>query len=204
MQPKLIVAFALLALACYCSSMKRLEIKPIRQKVVFHHAYMNDAWGYQNRGWYIDNEGVVKAYSRDSTEAWYRVERTGPDSGYIAPEALLTNYGFAERVIYKVPLLELRRNFDLIPAISMGELSPRVHVDIGHGLSQNKSFLWDPERGKFREVLISLSGDWEQINLSPSVERLDDWLNGINRIYYDSLAVKPRQDDDMPREIRER
>jgi hypothetical protein len=55
MRLKIIALTPLLIVAIACSHVKlqRLEEKRIAQPVIFHYSFVNFAWGYQNRGWFI-------------------------------------------------------------------------------------------------------------------------------------------------------
>jgi hypothetical protein len=46
----------------------------------------------------------------------------------------------------------------------------------------------------FKEILLSLSGDWSQNNLSPAAMELDSWLKRLNQIYADSLAATNKEE----------
>ena len=42
-----------------CTSTASESQEVIVQKVLFHYSYENFAWGHQQKGWYIDNQGNV-------------------------------------------------------------------------------------------------------------------------------------------------
>ena len=156
----------------------------ISQRVLFQQSFVNYAWGYQNRGWFVDNRGTMKAYRVTDAEYWVR-----PDSGYISVDDLISNYSLGDKIIYTIPDKELRQKYGLIGAAASGEISERTRSAYDAGLVQFSCFWWDKERGLFKEVLLSLSGDWEQVNLDPAAIELDNWLKQLNQIYADSMAA---------------
>lgn len=190
---KYLVAFGGLSVVAACSSyMARgpQEYK-IDQLVIFHHSFVNYAWGYQNRGWFIDKDGYMKAYTVRSTNDWTFIGRNGPDSGYISHDSLMDNYFEADKIIYKIPPKELYDKFLLIPWAAAGELSPRTRSAYDAGLVDFACYWWDESRQKFKYILLSQSGDWSQTNLEPSAIELDHWLKSLNQYYVDSMAPEP-------------
>ena len=188
-----ILFLGLLTLACSSSSgtrvISRLDVKPLPQPIVFQQSFVNHAWGYQNRGWFIDGNGVVRAYHATSDTIWYPVEHTGPDSGYISKENLTANSEIVNRVVYNIPLLELNKYYKLLQKAADGSISERVRGAYDAGLVQYNGYIWDDAKGMYKSVLISLSGDWMQTNTHPAAGEILDYLNAINTFYADSLQV---------------
>jgi hypothetical protein len=161
----------------------------IDQLVLFQQSYINYAWGYQNRGWFIDNDGYLKAYQISGNgEIRHNAEESGPDSGYIAQAALEENYARADKVIYQIPKGELVEKFALIARAAEGPYSPRTRTAYDAGAVYFYAYLLDRGRGMYRQALISLSGDFSQFNENPAAQALEEWLVGLNQIYADSLA----------------
>jgi hypothetical protein len=191
MRYKLIVPIILIISLISCSSEmhKTHSPKPIAQPVIFHHYFINYAWGYQNRGWFIDNKGIMMAYQISKGSDWSQVETSPPDSGYITKAALLANYQHADKAVYRIPYVEVRNNYDIIGKAADGDITARTRGAYDAGLVMNVAYLWDPSRGKFKAILLSQSGDWEMYNISPAAEEINRWLNDLNKYYADSLAV---------------
>jgi hypothetical protein len=185
-----IIFLVILTLACSERTLRRLDIKPISQKVIFQHAHFANIEGDQYRGWFVDKEGMIRAYDIKPGEGWIPVEQSGKDSGYISLEALLVDYRLATRPIIQVPMLELQRYYDLLPKAAQGKLSESVHAGNDEPVSSIVGYLWDTQKGKFKAVLIDQTGDWERKNLSLEAGTLTEWLNGLDMIYQDSLLTK--------------
>ncbi|OGC96482.1 MAG: hypothetical protein A2W25_14950 [candidate division Zixibacteria bacterium RBG_16_53_22] len=161
--------------------------------VLFQQSFVNYAWGYQNRGWFIDRDGYMKAYHvAGQGEQWHRALETGPDSGYIAQAGLEENYARSDRVIFRIPRNELNEKYGLISRAADGPYSPRARSAYDAGAVMFCAYLLDKDRGMYRQVLLSLSGDFSQFNENPDSQELEKWLMGLNRIYADSLAQDRR------------
>ena len=151
------------------------QVKPtkcaIKQKVLFQMAYENYAWGYQNRGFFIDNKGIIKYYHEISKEYWRK-----PDSGYFSKEDLEHNYLAADSIIGKVNKNELCHFYHLIKSASKESLSKNVNTGYDMGANSIVAYLWDNHRKKYKIVFLSVEGDWTQDNLNPNALEITEWL----------------------------
>lgn len=179
------------AVSCTRTANKDQAEAGIDQLVLFQQSFVNYAWGYQNRGWFIDRDGYMKAYRISGRgDQWHRVGEAGPDSGYIAQAALEQNYALADRVIIRIPQKELQEMYRLIPRAADGPYSPRTRTAYDAGAVMFCAYLLDKDKGMYRQVLISISGDFSQFNENAKSQEVEKWLVGLNRIYADSLAGK--------------
>jgi hypothetical protein len=179
---------AIAVTSCTRPAHRRGEEIRIDQLVLFQHEYVNYAWGYQNRGWFIDRDGFMKSYRVMQGDNCHRVETSGPDSGYISKEALDSNYYRAHKVIYRVSRNELLERYRLILGAAGGEYTDRVQTAFDAGGVGFYAYQWDSGKGMFRQVPLSLSGDFSMQNTSSEAIKLDNWLKTLNQIYADSLA----------------
>jgi hypothetical protein len=179
-----------LSLSCSRPANKAAPDSRIEQRVLFGHSFVNYAWGYQNRGWFIDNEGLMKAYRVVQADMWHRPETAGPDSGYIFKEALETNHGLANWVIYRVPMGEVYDKCLRIPLIKDGPYSERTHSAYDAGSVEFYAYYFDQKRGAYLPVLVSQSGDFSKHNEDPDAIEIEKWLKELNRIYAESLATQ--------------
>ncbi len=164
-------------------------IPPTHQKVLFGFSYVNFAWGYQNRGWFIDNHGLAKAYQVRDPKIWHEAAQNGPDSGYISEGDLLADYVLANKTVFEFSHFIINGKIKLIPKAAGGEYTPRAHSAFDAGLRKYCAYQWDEAKGKYREIVLSISGDWTQTNLSPAADTLNTWLQDLSPIYEDSLRV---------------
>ena len=188
-----LVVASLSFLSCSRPADRLSQEAAIPQLVLFQQSFVNYAWGYQNRGWFIDRDGYMKAYHvAGQGEQWHRALETGPDSGYIAQAGLEENYARSDRVIFRISRDELNEKYRFISRAADGPYSPRTRTAYDAGAVMFCAYLLDRDRGMYRQVLISISGDYSQFNENPDSQELEKWLVGLNRIYADSLAQDRR------------
>ncbi|OGC96483.1 MAG: hypothetical protein A2W25_14955 [candidate division Zixibacteria bacterium RBG_16_53_22] len=181
-------ASILLILSCGQKNSQYPDEDEMRQEVLFHFSYLNNAWGYQNRGWFVDRQGLMKSYSINDPDQWNLAQESGPDSGYISQEALLANYDQADGQILEINYFELLEKYRLINPAAYGTYSELRSQGADRGAIQYFCYHWDYQRGRFKQVLLSLSGDFSRQNLAPEAGMIDLWLKELNEAYYDTLA----------------
>jgi hypothetical protein len=188
---KLTILLIILAAAGCSSSIKGVseKVPPTKIPILFSYSYINYAWGYQNRGWLINNHGLAKAYRVLDRNAWHDPAASGPDSGYISANDLLANYNRAGHLILEFSHQMLYRRIPLIAQAARGELSEPTRTAYDRGQMKYSCYYWDPAKGMYKEVLLSLEGDLTQSNLSPAADTLLEWLKGLDLLYQDSLKA---------------
>ncbi len=149
------------------------QVIQLKQKYLFEVSYINFAWGHVHRGIYIDRNGNVYSYHYDrDDEIWQ------PEDYLQLTEADLTDkYSHNRTHIATVHPRTLRDMYDLVASAAQGELSERVHVMCDAGGTQYTAYLYDPAASRYMRVLLKLSGDYEQENLSGEARDLCQWLN---------------------------
>lgn len=147
-----------------------------KQRVCFQFDYMNYAWGYQHNGWLIDSSGNV--YSYDKPENW-----TFPDSaGRIRQQDMNRNLDAAE-LVYVIPDMNmLNAKISLIPAAGEGSLQGPVYEMCDAGIAGYYGFLFNPETGIYRKVLLRQTGDARIENSAPESAELYDWLVSLQAL----------------------
>jgi len=147
------------------------------QKILFHHSYLNWAWGYQNRGWFIDSLGAVKSYKVLSHSEWYIAR-----NGYISEDELFQNYSMADTIEHFLEKNQLYQMYQLVESASHGNYSDINCVGADIGEYANYCYWWDQDSSKYKQVMLSISGDCLQHNLDSSAIILDNWLKEIGEI----------------------
>ena len=185
-----LILIPLVIISC-SSKIKRISetTPPTHQRVLFGYSFVNHAWGYQNRGWFIDNHGLAKAYSVRNPKMWHEAAQTGPDSGFISEADLLSDYAQANRTIFEYSHFILSGKIKLIPKAAAGEITSLTHSSFDAGQQKYCAYQWDKAKGKYKEILLSISGDWTQTNLGPAADTLNTWLKDLGPIYEDSLKI---------------
>jgi hypothetical protein len=191
MRKTVILLLIFLAGAACSSKIRRISEKapPTDQIVLFSYSYINHAWGYQNRGWFINNHGLAKAFRVTDQNLWHEAEKSGPDSGYISQRDLLADYNLADKIIFEYSHFIINGKIELIPKAAAGENSPLEHSAYDAGRGKYSAYYFDKAKGKYKEVVLSISGDWTQTNLSPAADTLNEWLQTLQPIYEDSLRA---------------
>ncbi|MCP4568493.1 MAG: hypothetical protein GY841_13025 [FCB group bacterium] len=142
----------------------------IEQKYLFDVTFINFAWGYTCRGFYIDNEGVVRSFDH-SHEQWHPAS----DEGYTEAE-LADKYFYNNQQIGGVYKTILNAKFDLVDEAAEGPLSPRVNVCYDAGGVSFKAYQYDAVAELYRPVLLYTAGSWAQKNFAPEAIALLEWL----------------------------
>jgi len=143
---------------------------PEDQAVYFEYHYLNFAWGAKDYGWMIDREGNVRGYENPTEYRW-------PDSsGYLSSEDLEYNLSLTDTLLHHINAKELERHTKLISGAAEGALSDHSHRGADMGSSTLSCYAYDHNTGSYKHVLLSLSGDLEQINQSAEAGVLVDWL----------------------------
>ncbi|MEM9544327.1 MAG: hypothetical protein AAGA77_00065 [Bacteroidota bacterium] len=79
------------------------EIEFNEETLLFQMEYINFAWVSQHYGWYVIDQGEVRAYS--NVPEWQIADA----SGYFDLDALKQNYVQANRIIAHIDIVELKR-----------------------------------------------------------------------------------------------
>ena len=162
----IILMAALMLSACEKETCGCLEDQP----VLFEYRYINFAWGYQEQGWLIDAEGIVRTYH---LPADFRL----PDStGFISRQDLVHNLSLTDSTVAVVDPDELSSYADLIPGAAEGEIGESLNIAADAGSAVLSCYLYDQDADAYRYVFLAQSGDWEQFNTSQEAEILVDWL----------------------------
>jgi Dockerin type I repeat. len=132
------------------------EIIKSMPTVVFKYSYENFAWSHQQAALNIDSEGNISASS------------TLP----LKPNPEIT----------KIPKIEIQIRYIQLILASKGPYTDLKHTayDAGKTIYSGAA----SNTGSYREILLKLSGDYSQDNLSPYAQLLVDWLKGIVRMYF--------------------
>lgn len=157
----------------------------IGQKVFFEVSYLNYAWGYQLRGFYIDYQGNVYKYNH-SDERWETAR-----SDTITEAELLEKYSHEKELIAKIPCDTLLQKCNMIQAASEGELSEKIHRCYDAGALSYLAYTYHAKNKEYTPVLLYLAGDVAQKNLSEAAQLLFDWLKAVDPRYGNPLCGFP-------------
>ena len=162
----MIASLALIMAACE----KENYDAPGDQPVYFEYHYINHAWGFQEYGWLIDQEGKIRTFNKPADY------RQGLKGAYLSQEDLEHNLSLTDSIFGSVDQKDFKKYINYIPASARGEIGKSRSVAADAGSSVLSCYLYDPEKNAYQYVFLAQSGDWEQFNLSPEAGKLVDWL----------------------------
>lgn len=173
---KRIWLFALILMLVGCSN--DLYLLQPSQKVLFHFEQSNFAWGRFQKGWFIDDEGYVRAYQQPSTWNY-------PDSmGFLSKSDMDENLAFADSVCFKVDDKVLVEHVKLIGKASEGKLSEMVNEMCDFGSIVYYCYKYDSKKQRYQTFLLDMRGDNRQFNNASESKNLYDWLLKLNTQVY--------------------
>ncbi|HSR04339.1 MAG TPA: hypothetical protein VLM88_07135 [Proteiniclasticum sp.] len=138
----------------------------IEQKVIFIQQYINYASGYQNNGYYIDNEGNVIEF--DLSEEGEQYADQLEMIGYFEKQE--------NQIIKKtISQNEISKYYEYLYKIdSNAEL---IKKSVGADMGANSIFgIAYTKEGTLRIITIDSTGDWEVKNTDKYAQKINDWL----------------------------
>jgi hypothetical protein len=145
--------------------------------LIFQKEYTNYAWGYQHFGWMMDNSGKVQRFRK--TAKW-----VFPDSlGYVSDLDMFKNLGQCDSVMAKVDPVSFTQYATKAQTCMNGPFSTRKMVMADAGQNIDAIYLYEPEKKRYKRVLLNMTGDWAQENLSVEAKTIVDWMDKISTKY---------------------
>ncbi|UCG84818.1 MAG: hypothetical protein JSW71_12750 [Gemmatimonadota bacterium] len=162
----------------------------ISQAVLFHISYENYAWGHQSSGWYVDDQGRVWRLSA-ALHWWPEVRNIlqgSEDTLYYSAGELEQSYADArDTLVAAIDADELREKYLLIAGAARGNYSTPANAAADAGSSVIGCLAYDQEADGYRKVILSMTGDWQAVNLANSATELDAWLRSLARRFIPGL-----------------
>ncbi len=161
---------------CFCSLVTAVR-KGLRDR------RENYAWGHQSDGLYIDNRGRV--WQLGAALHWWpevaNILQGSEDTLYYAAADLEQSYTDArDSLVAVIEPEELREKYLLIAEASRGTYSTPTSAGADLGSLVIGCLSYDQEAQRYRKIVLSMTGDWEAINLASSAIELDTWLKGYS------------------------
>jgi hypothetical protein len=147
--------------------------------ILFEHYYINNAWGYQHAGYFIDKNGQILTYEEKDvnhhTSAW-----NFPDNnGYITARALNENLSQTTISQTRVDVSELEKYTNLISQVKENDFTEQSRGR-DKGAFVNVCYLYNETTKTYKRIVLSENGDWIRTNNSPAAKSIDEWLKTIN------------------------
>lgn len=158
-------------------------------KYVFDYYYINWAWGYVLKGFYIDKDGNIFHYERKKDPWKPKIINEGRFST-LKKDELEDKYQNTQQ-IGKLDLELLKEKIKLIIPASKGEII-REHRAYDAGGKTGNALLYDSNREKYLIVNLGTIGiaDFEKKNTSKEAESLLKWLQDVEREFEQSAMEK--------------
>lgn len=140
------------------------------QVTIFEVQYINHAWGYQHSGIIIDQEGKVREFNLP--DSWNFCS-----GGYISAEAMAENIAQCREVACSLGALDLRHYSYLLSRAERGKMSDPRHQMCDYGERTYCGYIFEPERNRYRKVVLKNYGDWYSENNAEETNEICEWLD---------------------------
>ncbi len=140
--------------------------------VLFDSFELDDEWGYELRGIFVDADGLVWRYRRD--EPWFPSEQR---SDFVGEADLLRKHDGAVRVGSVDPRV-LAEMVGYIEAAAQGRVT-RDPLSFERSGKLDVAYLYDARLRRYQHVFLSGSGNWVARNHSREARRLVEWLREV-------------------------
>jgi hypothetical protein len=158
-----------------------LEHSDSEQRFLFDVFYVNYAWGYTLKGFYIDNGGHVYVYDH-SNKPWSPADK---NHKVLTQEDLLAKYRNAKQVT-SVSQDELEKHAAMISVVEKGAIE-RSQKGFDMGSQTYLAYNYDVQTNAYKPILLTSEGDWLEKNSEPDAQILVNWLKSIQNQVKDSF-----------------
>lgn len=146
--------------------------KPNEMTIYFQFEYVNHAWGYQHRGFIIDQAGNIYDYEQPENWVWpedEKINRQNFESNLAQAEVRLSQLDENEIGAMEILALQARQ----------GELSERKYVMADAGAEIYAIYMAEKDSPTLTRHLLQQRGDLYQKNTSASSDQLTEKLIDI-------------------------
>jgi hypothetical protein len=141
------------------------------QKILFQYSYVNYAWGLNNQGFLIDNEGNLLVYNQP--EKW-----NFPDKNSTLSQAQVAeNLTYCTATGRKVTDAELQKFASYITNLAASKVTNKKAVAADMGTFNYYCFSYSPGSSSYRQITIKTQGDFECENLNFYSKKVVEWMN---------------------------
>jgi hypothetical protein len=165
--------FLLTLLIISLSGCKKSNVISEKQQILFQYEYVNYAWGYQHKGYIIDNQGRILTYN--NPENWNFREK----------EQNLTETQIADNISkckdsgIKIPHDELLKYSSYIKNIASSQVTALKNVAADAGTSEYTCYEFSETNKDYKGYLIKMEGDFTCENLNFYSKKITLWLKEI-------------------------
>lgn len=169
---KRILLAGLLSTALQCQKQPQKVTLYAQSPILYAFYYENFAWGYQYRGWYVDNLGIVWNIDEQTSLKFH----AHADSIFTGKQLknLLDSAAKSSQQLTTAQLQELHQ---LLQKAKDGPINPPIYPCVDAGIFAYYGFTpVENSPDHFRAILLLQAGDQTIINSSPSAMQLVDKL----------------------------
>jgi hypothetical protein len=145
-----------------------------KQHILFQYDYVNYAWGYVHKGFYVDDEGNVMIYQNPDNWNFH-----GQDYN-LTEEQLSENIAKCTKSDIKVSKDELARFSSYIHNIASSKITAIKSQAADAGTSVFVCYDFSDQTGIYKGYLIKMEGDYTCENLNFYSKKVSIWLKEIN------------------------
>jgi predicted secreted protein len=146
-----------------------------KQAILFQFEYLNYAWGFQQNGFLIDNEGNVLTYN--NPENW-----NFADNDFMITESQVTeNINKCLVTRKKISKEELQKYSNHIRNIASSKITALKNVAADEGSFKFICYQFSESTGIYKGTIIKMEGDFTCENLNFYSKKVVAWLKDINK-----------------------
>ncbi|MCU0409100.1 MAG: hypothetical protein MUD02_09155 [Bacteroidales bacterium] len=168
---KYIALFALLTLFAGCRKTTTINES---QAILFQYDYINYAWGYQHKGFLIDNTGNI--YTYDNPGDW----KFPGNNRELSESDLASNLSGCTLSELKISQLELQKYSSYIKNISQSEVSAAKNTGADGGTAEYLCYRYSETSGIYKGILVKMEGDFTAENLNLHAKKVTQWLKDVS------------------------
>jgi hypothetical protein len=170
--PGKIIIIAILVI--FATGCKKNYIISDKQAILFQLDYVNYAWGYQHKGYIIDNEGNVLTYN--NPEIW-----NFPDKSFCLSEnQVAENIAGCVQSVKKISKEELRKYTNYIKNIASTKVSALKNVAADAGSLEFICYQFSESTGTYKGYIVKMEGDFTCENLNFYSKKVASWMRDIS------------------------
>jgi hypothetical protein len=141
--------------------------------VIFQYEYTNKATVSSHNGWMLDNTGKVTRFLKKATWVF-------PDKdGYISQSDMQKNMAACDSVMAKVSTSDFTFYAGKALNCADGPWTPISTPMADAGVYIYAFYQFDSGSNRYKQVILSMYGDQQQLNISAFASTVVDWMSKI-------------------------
>jgi len=141
--------------------------------VIFQYEYTNNATVSSHNGWLLDNTGKVSRFQKKAT--WVFPDKDGS----ISESDMQKNMAACDSVMAKVSTSDFTNYAGKALSCVDGPMTPITNPTSGAGVYIYAFYQFDSGNKKYKQVILSMYGDQQQLNISAFSSTVVDWMSKI-------------------------